>query len=70
VDQVIAALPAGRDISLFETTLFCLLEHLAFRPSVPVAAYENLAAYVARYGTQDAARATSFRFEPAVPSID
>ncbi|MEO6369391.1 MAG: hypothetical protein ABIP38_15520, partial [Steroidobacteraceae bacterium] len=62
--QVIATLPAGRDISRFEATLFCLVEHLSFRPSVSIAGYPALAGFAARFGAQDAARATSYRFEP------
>jgi glutathione S-transferase len=62
--QVIASLPPGRDISLFETTLFCLVEHLAFRPSVSLAHCTNLAGFAARYEAQQPARATAYRFEP------
>ena len=62
VEQVIAVLPPGRDISLFETTLFCLVEHLSFRPSVTLEGYPTLCDFAARFGTQEAARATSYRF--------
>ena len=64
VDQVVAVLPAGRHISLFETTLFCLIEHLSFRPTVSLAGYPQLGSFATSFGTMEAARATSFTFEP------
>jgi glutathione S-transferase len=63
VKQVVAALPAGRDISLFETTLFCLIEHLSFRPTVALGECPALLAFAARVGNSEAARATSYRFD-------
>lgn len=64
VDQLIDRLPAGRDISLFEASLFCLVEHLSFRPTVPVAPYARINAFVSAFGQRDAARATAYRVEP------
>jgi glutathione S-transferase len=63
VDRIIRALPAGRDASLFEITLFCLIEHLAFRPTVPVRDYQRLGDFAVAFGASDAARATAFRFD-------
>lgn len=65
VDQLIARLPVSRDISLFEASLFCLIEHLSFRPTVSVAPYPRLNAFVAGYRQSEAARATAYRVEPA-----
>lgn len=62
VDAVLAALPV-RDISLFEVTLFCLLEHLDFRPSVGWAGHPRLQAFVAAFGQRPSARATGYRFD-------
>lgn len=62
LDGIIAALPARRDVSLFETTLFCLVEHLSFRPTVSVAAYQALNDFATTFRTRDAARATAYRF--------
>jgi len=61
VDAVVDALPKQRELSLFEVTLFCLIEHLAFRRTVPVEPYSRLAAFAKGFGTRDAARATPFR---------
>lgn len=63
VQRIIDALPADRDASLFEITLFCLIEHLVFRPTVPVGDYRRLAGFATAFGASDAARATVFRFD-------
>jgi glutathione S-transferase len=60
LDQVLTGLPAGRDISLFETTLFCLVDHLSFRPTVPVAQFPKLSGFATRFGSSEAARATIY----------
>ena len=36
------AIPSPRDLSLFEVTLFCLIEHLTFRGTLPVEPYPSL----------------------------
>ena len=56
-------LPPARALSLFEVSLFCLIEHLAFRPTVPMTAYGQLAAFSAQYGQREAARRTAYRFD-------
>lgn len=61
LEAALAKLPAGRDISLFEVTLFSLVDHLALRPSVPTDAYGNLLAFAAAYGATPAAAATAYR---------
>jgi glutathione S-transferase len=61
--EVLAALPAPRTVSLFEVTLFCLLEHVAFLPSVPVEPRPRLAEFVARFGERESARRTRFHFD-------
>jgi glutathione S-transferase len=65
VDAVVQGLPERRHISLLEVALFCLFEHLQFRPSVPTAPYRNLAAFAEAYGTREAAARTSYRFDGA-----
>ncbi len=44
-------------------SLFCLGEHLAFRPTVPLEAHGHLAAFVADFGRRKAARQTAYRFD-------
>lgn len=63
-DRVLAALPAPRDVSLYEVTLFCLLEHVAFRPTVPLDDLPCLRGFAAAYATRPAAAATRFQFDP------
>jgi len=62
VERVLASLPP-RDLSLFEVTLFCLLEHLAFRPTVPLLPYASLTAYTERFGQRASARNTVYHFD-------
>jgi glutathione S-transferase len=59
-----AALPTPRDVSLYEVTLFCLLEHLAFRPTVALDGLPRLRAFAAAYATRPSAIATRFQFDP------
>jgi glutathione S-transferase len=61
--QALQQLPAGRAMSLFEVSLFCLVEHLAFRATVPMAAHAQLTAFSAHFGRQDAAQRTAYRFD-------
>lgn len=62
LERVLASLPA-RDLSLLEVTLFCLLEHLAFRPTVPLLPYAALTAYTQRFGQRASARNTAYHFD-------
>lgn len=57
------ALPAPRGLSVLEVSLFCLVEHLSFRPTVPLAACPSLVAVAAEYGRQGAAARTAYRFD-------
>lgn len=59
---VIAALPP-RDISLLEASLFCLLEHLRFRQTMPLDAYGRLNDFALRFGERGAARLTPYGFD-------
>ena len=63
-DELDAALPTPRDVSLYEVTLFCLLEHLAFRPTVALDGLPRLRAFAAAYATRPSAIATRFQFDP------
>lgn len=61
--QALARLPAPREWSLFEVSLFCLVEHLAFRPTVPMSACAELTAFSAQFGQREAAQRTAYRFD-------
>lgn len=63
LDSALAAMPAGRDLSLFETALFCLVEHLSFRNTISTEPYPKLKAYAGRFGERDSARRTTYRFD-------
>jgi hypothetical protein len=51
------------DLSLLEVTLFCLVEHLTFRKTVPVEPYSALAAFAHEFGQRPSAVATASRFD-------
>ena len=61
LDRVLAALPAPRDFSVFEVTLHCLVEHIAFRPTVPLDGFPELRTFAATFAERPSARATTFR---------
>lgn len=63
LDQALLQLPEARDLSLFEVSLFCLIEHLAFRPTVPLASCTRLTAFAAGFAGRRAAQATAYRFD-------
>lgn len=63
LDAALAAMPASRDLSLFETALFCLVEHLSFRATVSAEPYLKLRAFAARFGERESARRTPYRFD-------
>jgi glutathione S-transferase len=63
LDGVLAALPAKRQLSFVEATLFCLLRHLPFREVMSVDAWPQLQAYADHFGQRSSARATEYRFD-------
>jgi glutathione S-transferase len=65
LDAVLAALPAERQLSFVEATLFCLVRHLPFREIMSVDAWPRLQAYADDFGQRSSARATEYRFDQA-----
>lgn len=65
LEHVRARLPTPRDLSMFEVTLLCLVDHLIFLPSVPMEPYPALRAYASELGQRPAAQQTAFHFDPA-----
>lgn len=61
------ALPRTRALSLLEVTLFCLVEHLAFSPTVPLLPYPRLCAFAAAFAARPSAAHTAFRFDAPLP---
>lgn len=70
LDDALAALPE-RAFSLFEVTLFCLVEHLTFRQSLPVEPYPSLVRFAKVFGERPSARATTYTFDvpPAAAAV-
>lgn len=63
-DEAIAALPSPRTVSMFEVSLFCLYEHLAFLPSVPLEPYPALRRFCETFGERESAKTTPFFLDP------
>lgn len=63
--EALRALPSPRDLSLFEVTLFCLVDHLAFRPTLPVEPYPSLARFAQDFAARPSAQQTVYRFDTA-----
>jgi len=67
LESVLQGLPP-RDLSLLETSLFCLLDHLVFRDTLPLDPYRHLAAYTAAWRQRPAAQRTAYAFDVAAPN--
>ncbi|RKH01313.1 glutathione S-transferase N-terminal domain-containing protein [Corallococcus carmarthensis] len=63
VGAVLAALPAQRDLSYLEATLYCLVTHLEFRNVLPTAPYSELNRFCQQFATRASVRETAFRFD-------
>jgi glutathione S-transferase len=63
VASALAALPADRDLSFLEVTLYCLITHLAFRDIAPVEPYPALCAFRSRFAERPSAVQTAYRFD-------
>jgi hypothetical protein len=61
--QILAGLPATRDLSYLEVTLFCLTTHLGFRDILPTAGYGNLTEFCTAFATRASAAATPYQFD-------
>jgi glutathione S-transferase len=61
---VLPLLPAPRDLSIFEVTLFCLIEHLSFRPTVSIEPYATLRSFASTFAARVSAQRTPFRVDP------
>ena len=61
--DAIASLPADRDLSYLEVSLFCLVEHLPFREVLATDAYPGLLAFAQRFAQRSSAKATPYKFD-------
>jgi glutathione S-transferase len=58
-----SSLPAERDLSYVEVSLFCLMEHLPFREVLDTEAYPKLRGFAERFARRSSAKATPYRFD-------
>ena len=63
LSDALNALPASRHVSLFEVSLFCMIEHLHFRQTLPVAQYSKLEAFRRTFATRRSAQNTQYQFD-------
>ena len=63
LDVVLATLPRSRNLSLLELTLFCLVVHLRFRPTVALDSYPTLARFTDTFGQRASAQQTTYRLD-------
>jgi len=61
--EALALLPASRDLSYLEVTLFCLMTHLEFREVLPVESYRELGNFCERFAARSSAEKTTYRFD-------
>jgi hypothetical protein len=59
----LSALPAQRDLSILEVSLFCLVRHLEFRDVLPMTVYAELNRFCQQFETRASAAETAFRFD-------
>lgn len=62
IDELLNSLPS-RDLSFLETSLFCFIEHLAFRNVMPLGHYVRLTSFAASYSQRIVCRTTEYRFD-------
>lgn len=67
LEAVLHGLPP-RDLSMLEASLFCLVEHIAFRDTLPVDAWRHLAAFAQAFRERPAAQRTAYAFDLATPA--
>ena len=65
LEQVLRALPSPRDASLFEVTLFCLVDHVSFRRTLSLEPYPALVQFAAGFATRPSAQRTQYRYDAA-----
>lgn len=65
LERALDCLPAPRDVSVLELTLFCLVEHIVFRPTLPLDAYPTLRSFAATFAARESAQRTVFHADPA-----
>jgi hypothetical protein len=67
VTDVMPELPAPRGFSVFEVSLFCLVDHLVFRKTLDVEPYPALVRFTRTFAERPAAKRTAYRFDTPPP---
>ena len=65
LQDALRALPSERSLSVFEVSLFCLIEHLIFRPTVSVSSYTMLERFARDFSKRSSAQRTVYQFDVA-----
>jgi glutathione S-transferase len=65
LDDALNALPASRTLSIFEVSLYCLLDHLTWRKTTNVDSLHQLAEFTRTYGARPAVQQTAYAFDVA-----
>jgi glutathione S-transferase len=63
VERALAELPAARDLSFLEVTLFCLVTHLEFRGMAPDGPCPALREFCEAYGARASAASTPYHYD-------
>ena len=61
--EALAALPSPRQLSLFEVSLFCMIDHLHFRQTLPVEKYSALESFARSFAERPSAQRTPYQFD-------
>lgn len=61
--RVLESLPASRELSLFEASLYCLVDHLTFRATLPLQPYPALVRFAQEFAARPSAQRTPYRFD-------
>jgi glutathione S-transferase len=67
VTNVMEELPTPRALSVFETSLFCLVDHLMFRKTLDIGRYPRLAHFSQSFSERPCAKQTAYRFDTPPP---
>jgi glutathione S-transferase len=68
VTDVMFELPRPRGLSVFEVSLFCLVEHLTFRKTLELQPYPALVRLAQAFAERSCAKPTAYRFDSPPPA--
>jgi glutathione S-transferase len=68
VTDVMSELPAPRGLSVFEASLFCLVDHIVFRGTLDVEPYPALVRFTQSFSARPSAKRTAYRFDSPPPA--